>query len=141
MGSIAMEAWLNQYANSCCRASSDLKLSASTRINPVEPTRATRELEAPACSWPNANGKKVKIEIKTKTGSATLFLFMQPPYLARWMQGDDAQTDAAIPCEWKSCFRNKRANFRRRFRSKEIAERSVTGIRIDSYLPRQGRHP
>src|SRR5579859_3551545 len=50
MGSIAIDAWVSQYASACSRGVSLLKLSASSCMKPVEPTRSTSVLlfSAPA---------------------------------------------------------------------------------------------
>src|SRR5215472_8728359 len=47
---MAIAACVSQYANSRCLASNELKLPASTRTNPVSPTRSTSELPL----WPIA---------------------------------------------------------------------------------------
>src|SRR6267378_1262780 len=44
MGSMAIDAWLTQYASACSRGVSRLKLSASSCRKPVEPTRSTSVL-------------------------------------------------------------------------------------------------
>src|SRR5215472_1442659 len=49
---MAIAACVSQYANSRCLASNELKLPASTRTNPVSPTRSTSELRWPL--WPIA---------------------------------------------------------------------------------------
>src|SRR6266851_1402616 len=48
MGSMAIDAWLSQYASACSRGVSLLKLSASSCRKPVEPTRSTSVLLAAA---------------------------------------------------------------------------------------------
>src|SRR5258708_21565861 len=52
MGSIAIDAWVSQYASVCSRGVSLLQLSAASCMKPVEPARSTSVLwrSAPALS-------------------------------------------------------------------------------------------
>src|SRR5882762_3992391 len=73
IGSMAIDAWVSQYASAWCRASSCRKLSASSWRNPVSPTRSTIGLSTAGGCWARS-GPAVTSPSSNRSHSALTFI-------------------------------------------------------------------